>query len=65
MASEDGLNIDAETLRRWMLAGAVESREGDGIGDVGSARNILESWVPMDGSFHDWLERRGTEGCLT
>jgi hypothetical protein len=52
LASEDGLEVNAETLRRWMLAAGLWSREHFG------------EMVQMDGSFHTWLEERGPQGCL-
>jgi transposase len=66
LASEDGLKVDAETLRRWMLEAGLWSRERrrrchrrrrerqEHFGEL----------VQMDGSFHAWLEERGPEGCL-
>src|SRR3974390_1948220 len=66
LASEDGLKVDAETLRRWMLAAGLWSRERklrrhrrrrerkEHFGELGQ----------MDGSFHAWLEERGPQGCL-
>jgi len=66
LASEDGLRVDAETLRRWMLAEGSWSRE--------RKRRRYRRWrerkehfgemVQMDGSFHRWLEERGPGGCL-
>jgi len=66
LVSEDGLKIDAETLRRWMLAEGLWSRERK------RRRHRLRrqrkehfgELVQMDGSFHPWLEERGGEGCL-
>jgi len=62
LASEDGLKIHAETLRRWMLA------KGCGAGERNGGRHHLRArpkehfgeMVQMDGSFHAWLEERGT-----
>jgi transposase len=63
---EDGLKIHAETLRRWMLAEGLWSRERK------RRRHLLRrerkehfgEMVQMDGSFHAWLEERGPQGCL-
>ncbi len=66
LASEDGLKIDAETLRRWMLAEGLWSRERKRR-QHRRRRERKEHWgelVQMDGSFHRWLEGRGPEGCL-
>src|SRR5712671_2245163 len=66
LVSEDGLKIHAETLRRWMLAEGLWSRERK------RRRHHLRrerkehfgEMVQMDGSFHAWLEERGPRGCL-
>src|SRR6202049_4589257 len=66
LASEDGLKLDAETLRRWMLAEGLWSRERK-RGAHRRRRERKEHFgelVQMDGSFHAWLEDRGPEGCL-
>src|ERR1700740_2728393 len=66
LASEDGLNIDAETLRRWMLAEGLWSRERKRRRHRRrrDRKEHFGEMVQMDGSFHDWLEERGPEGCL-
>jgi transposase len=66
LASEDGLKIHAETLRRWLLAEGLWSRERK------RRRHRLRrerkehfgEMVQLDGSFHAWLEERGPRGCL-
>jgi transposase len=66
LESEDGLPIHAETLRRWMLAEGLWSRERK------RRRHRLRrerkehfgEMVQLDGSFHAWLEERGPRGCL-
>jgi transposase len=66
LAAEDGLPVDAETLRRWMLAEGLWSRERR-RGRHRRRRERKEHFgemVQMDGSFHPWLEERGPEGCL-
>jgi transposase len=66
LASEDGLELDAETLRRWMRAEGLWSR----VRRRRRHRRRRErkehfgEMVQMDGSFHRWLEERGPEGCL-
>jgi Helix-turn-helix domain len=64
--SEDGLKIDAETLRRWMLAEGLWSRERRGWRHRRrrERKEHFGELVQMDGSFHAWLEERGPEGCL-
>jgi transposase len=66
LASEDGLKIDAETLRRWMLAAGLWSRERKGWRHRRrrERKEHFGELVQMDGSFHPWLEERGPEGCL-
>src|SRR5882762_935366 len=66
LASEDGLRIHPETLRRWMLTEGLWSRERK------RRRHLLRrerkehfgEMVQLDGSFHAWLEKRGPRGCL-
>src|SRR3989475_7311858 len=66
LASEDGLPVDAETLRRWMLAGGVWSRQRKRRRHRRRRRRQehFGGMVQMDGSFHYWLEERGPQGCL-
>lgn len=66
LASEDQLPVDAETLRRWMLAEGLWSRERrrKAHRQRRERRRHFGELVQMDGSFHDWLEERGPGGCL-
>jgi len=66
LASEDGLRIDAETLRRWMLVEGLWSRERKRRRHRRrrERKEHFGEMVQMDGSFHAWLEERGPEGCL-
>jgi transposase len=66
LASEDGLRMDAETLRRWMLAEGLWSRERKRRRhrQRRARKEHFGEMVQMDGSFHAWLEERGPEGCL-
>jgi transposase len=66
LSSEDGLEIDAETLRRWMLAEGLWSRERKRRKHRRrrERKEHFGELVQMDGSFHDWLEGRGPQGCL-
>jgi transposase len=66
LASEDGLQVDAETLRRWMLAAGLWSRERRRRRHRRrrQRKEHFGEMVQMDGSFHPWLEDRGPEGCL-
>ena len=66
LASEDKLQVDAETLRRWMLAEGLWSRERRRKGHRRrrERKEHFGEMVQMDGSFHPWLEERGPKGCL-
>ena len=66
LAEEDGIAVDHETLRRWMLAEHLWSRQRKGKKHC-KRRERKEHFgelVQLDGSFHDWLEDRGPRGCL-
>jgi len=66
LASEEGLKIDAETLRRWMLTEGLWSRERKRRRHLRrrERKEHFGEMVQMDGSFHAWLEERGPRGCL-
>jgi len=66
LASEDRLKVDAETLRRWMLAEGLWSRERKRRRHRRrrERKEHFGELVQMDGSFHHWLEERGPQGCL-
>src|SRR5690349_8489212 len=66
LAAEDGLRVDAETLRRWMLAEGLWSRERRRRPHRRrrERKEHFGEMVQMDGSFHAWLEERGPQGCL-
>ena len=66
LGSEDGLRIDEETLRRWMLSEGLWSRrrERKAHRQRRERRRHFGELVQMDGSFHDWLEQRGPDGCM-
>lgn len=66
LASEDGLQVDSETLRRWMLAEGLWSRERKRRRHRRrrERKEHFGELVQMDGSFHAWLEERGPQGCL-
>jgi hypothetical protein len=66
LASDDHVEVNAQTLRRWMLS--------EGLWSPARKRRVhrrrrerkehVGELVQMDGSFHDWLEERGPRGCL-
>lgn len=66
LASEDRLQVDAETLRRWMLRAGLWSRERKRRAHRRrrERKEHFGELVQMDGSFHAWLEERGPKGCL-
>jgi transposase len=66
LASEDGLEVDAETLRRWMLKVGLWSRERKHKPHRKRRERKAHfgELVQMDGSFEKWLEERGPAGCL-
>ena len=66
LESEDGVKVAVETLRQWMLAEGLWSRERKRR-QHRKRRERKEHFgemVQMDGSFHAWLEERGPRGCL-
>lgn len=66
LAADDGLAVDAETLRRWMLAAGLWSR-GRKRKQHRRRRERKKHFgelVQLDGSFHEWLEKRGPKLCL-
>jgi transposase len=66
LESEDGMRIDAETLRRWMLSEGLwrRQRKRKPYRQRRERRRHFGELVQMDGSFHDWLEERGPGGCI-
>lgn len=65
LASEDGIEIAAGTWRRWMRAAGLWSRERKVRGPRSrrARREHFGELIRMDGSFHAWLEGRGSRGC--
>ncbi len=66
LSAEDGLRVNAETLRLWMLEAGLWSRERKRRKHRRrrERKEHFGELVQMDGSFHRWLEERGPEGCL-
>ena len=66
LAAEDGLAVNAETLRLWMLEAGLWSRQRKRRKHRRrrERKEHFGELVQMDGSFHPWLEERGPEGCL-
>lgn len=66
LSSEDGIEMDPETLRRWMLGEGLWSRmrKRKTHRKRREPRAHFGELVQMDGSFHEWFEQRGPKGCL-
>lgn len=66
LESDDGLKVNAETLRLWMVAAGLWSRQRKRKQHRKrrERKKHLGELVQLDGSFHDWLEGRGPELCL-
>jgi hypothetical protein len=66
LASEDGLQIHPETLRRWMLAAGMwkRARKRQPHRKRRERKAHFGELVQMDGSFHDWYEDRAPVACL-
>jgi len=65
LATDDGLEVARETLRRWLrAAGRPAVRQRSAYRKRREPKAHFGELVQMDGSFHDWLEDRGGKGCL-
>jgi transposase len=66
LASDDGLEVQAETLRRWMKEAGLwrRQRRRKPYRQRREAKAHFGELVQLDGSFHEWLEGRGPRGCL-
>lgn len=66
LESDDGLQVNTETLRLWMLREGLWSRmrERKPYRSRRERREHFGELVQLDGSFHDWLEGRGPRLCL-
>ena len=66
LASEDGVTVDHETLRRWMLAAGLWSRARKRSPHRRRRERKAHrgELVQLDGSVHPWLEGRGPLACL-
>ena len=65
LASDDGLAVARETLRRWLrAAGRPAVRKRSAYRRRREPKAHFGELVQMDGSFHDWLEDRAGKGCL-
>jgi len=66
LATDDGLGVARETLRRWLrAAGRPAVRKRSAYRKRREPKAHFGELVQMDGSFHRWLEDRSDEeGCL-
>lgn len=66
LASEDGITVDHETLRRWMLAAGLWSRARKRSPHRRRRARMAHfgELVQLDGSVHRWFEDRGPYSCL-
>lgn len=66
LEADHGIVVDAETLRRWMLAVGLwtKERKRKPYRQRRARRAHFGELVQMDGSFEKWLEERGPRGCL-
>lgn len=66
LESDEGLKIDHETLRRWMLAEGLWSRgrKRKQHRRRRERKEHLGELVQLDGSFHEWLPGSGEKQCL-
>lgn len=66
LASEDGVTVHHDTLRRWMVAAGLWSRarKRSPHRQRRARKAHFGELVQLDGSFHVWYETRGPRGCL-
>ena len=66
LASEDGITVHHDTLRRWMLAAGLWSRarKRSPHRQRRERKAHFGELVQLDGSFHLWYEARAPRGCL-
>src|SRR5438067_2139183 len=66
LEEEDGLQVAAETLRRWMKASGLwrRQRARKPYRQRRMRKPHFGELVQLDASFHPWLEDRAANGCL-
>jgi transposase len=66
LASEDGLHVHHDTLRRWMLVAGLWSRARKHAPHRSrrARKAHFGELVQLDGSFHLWYEQRAPQGCM-
>lgn len=66
LSQEDELEVHPETLRRWMLAEGLWSRarKRRQHRKRRERREHFGELVQLDGSFHEWYQKRAAKACL-
>jgi transposase len=66
LAQRQGIRVDHETLRRWLLAEGLwrRQRRSSPYRSRRSRRERFGELVQFDGSLHPWFEQRGPTCCL-
>ena len=66
LASEDGVTVHHDTLRRWMVAAGLWSRvrKRSPYRQRRERKAHFGELVQLDGSFHLWYEARAARSCL-
>jgi hypothetical protein len=66
MSEDDHTPVDPETLRRLLMAEGLWTRKRKGVAhrQRRERKAHFGELVQIDGSFHEWLGRRGPRGCL-
>ncbi len=66
LAERDGLTVDHETLRRWLIAEGIwkARRQRRRYRSRRDRRQRFGELVQFDGSHHDWFEGRRAKCCL-
>jgi transposase len=66
LATEDGVQVHHDTLRRWMLAAGLWSRARKRRAHRRRRERMAHfgELVQLDGSFHRWFGERGPQRCL-
>jgi transposase len=64
LASDDGLEVHAETLRRWLREAGLwrRQRRRKPYRQRRERKAHFGELVQRDGSLHEWLEERGAAG---
>jgi len=66
LEEEDGIRLDHETLRRWLIERGLweRKRKPRRHRERRERRPCFGDLVQVDGSHHQWFEGRGRKGCL-